>query len=161
MTCLCVGAALPSFNEQRKLQTFNIAQNLISGCLPTTFASLTGLAYCSMRDNPFTGTLIPEITTLVGLQHLILFTTRVSGSLPATIGHLTALRNLLLGNLPMSGSLPASFASLTRLGVLDLSTRRGGVGAFGYDSFDGDLRYLNITEEMTNLHLQGMCACTN
>lgn len=68
-----------------------LSDNDISGILPGSMASLTGLRYLALGNNSLAGGLPAEWSSLKGLVGLDLSNNTLSGSLPASWGSLSSL----------------------------------------------------------------------
>jgi Leucine-rich repeat (LRR) protein len=94
----------------------------LSGTIPDTIATLTGVTSLELDGNAITGVIPVAIASLTALGWLNLASNTISGTLPGAIASMTALTNLNLENNAISGTLPNALASLTALTHLKLNS---------------------------------------
>ena len=118
------GATLPaSFRNLTGLQTLIIVNSKLSGSLPAHFS--LELISLSLADNNISGTIPTGIGALIRLDSLNLGSNKLIGSIPTEIGALTDLYTLLdLGYNRLSGSLPTEIGKLAQLQWLNLVGNR-------------------------------------
>ena len=69
----------------RSLQTLNLGGNILSGLLPVSYSSMTGLTELILYGNPLVGATLPTTwSALTNLQILDLSSSQLSGTLPAS-----------------------------------------------------------------------------
>ncbi|KAH0468607.1 hypothetical protein IEQ34_001839 [Dendrobium chrysotoxum] len=151
------------FSQCGSLRVLSIANNRISGEIPSNVSSCSTLAAVNLSSNQLSGALPGGIWSLSDLRSLDLSDNAISGEIPAGIGRMLNLRtvnlrgNQLSGNLPedigdslllkdidvggnmLIGSLPSSLQRLSMCSYLGL----------GSNSFSGELP--DWIGEMTSL----------
>lgn len=127
-------------NEGR-VTRLNLANNNLTGNLPSNLSALTGLWFLYLNKNQLTGSIpnldtlenlrvlhlgenqlsepIPDLRKLIHLRDLLLHTNQLSGSIPNFSG-LAQLRELRLENNQLEGPLQSKFNDLPNLERLDL-----------------------------------------
>lgn len=99
-----------------------LANNRLSGPLPPTLGSLSGLIVLSAYNNQLSGSIPPQLGSLSALQTLDLYGNQLSDTIPPTLGNLANLQTLRLYNNQLRGEIPAQLANLNlHLVTLDLS----------------------------------------
>lgn len=135
-------------SQLKKLESFDISQNALSGAIPKWLGQLTLSDYIQISDNPaLTGPIPAELCNIKGLRRIIIFNTGVSALLPgigncATLTELVVFDNKIAGGLPaelgklkklqriavsgnvMSGTLPASIGDLPNLTEFDIANNK-------------------------------------
>ena len=91
---------------QRVTQLYLVRKGL-TGTVPGSLGSLTGLTGLYLHRNELTGPIPPQLGELSSLVHLTLHRNRLSGEMPAALGDLTALTFLSLYRNNLTGELPA------------------------------------------------------
>jgi Leucine-rich repeat (LRR) protein len=103
------------------VQRISLTTNNLSGNLPATLGSLTGLQYLWLSGNQLSGGIPPELGNLTSLQSLRLGVNQLSGSIPPELGRLASLQDFNLFTNQLSGNIPLWLGSLISLQSLDLS----------------------------------------
>ncbi|CAK9163370.1 unnamed protein product [Ilex paraguariensis] len=117
-----LGGVLPkSVGNFSKLTSFSIAQNFISGNLPTEIGELVNLQGLYLGQNQFHGSIPDSIGKLQKLKLFSLRQNKLSGYIPASLRNLTTLIGLDLGVNNLQGRIPSSLAKCQYLLILDLS----------------------------------------
>ncbi|CAD6226149.1 unnamed protein product [Miscanthus lutarioriparius] len=111
----------PLVNLSINLQWLQIANNNISGVIPSDIGNLAGLEMLDFGKNLLTGVIPESIGKLTRLQLLALDSNYLSGHLPSSIGNLSSLLQLYAGNNSLEGPIPPSIGNLSKLLALDLS----------------------------------------
>ncbi|XP_019052118.1 PREDICTED: probable LRR receptor-like serine/threonine-protein kinase At4g20940 [Nelumbo nucifera] len=114
-------ADLSVFANLTLLVKLSMANNSMSGTIPSNIADFRSLLYLDMSNNLFSSTLPPEIGRLQGLRNLSLAGNNFSGSIPDSIGGLSSIQSLDLSRNSFSGPLPSSLTKLKKLVSLNLS----------------------------------------
>ena len=119
-------AGIPSeVSAITSLTTFVVAQNLLSGFLPTHFGRLTSLKTLNMSDNFFQLTPFPDDwVTLTNLGILDLDLNALSGTIPTGVGALTSLSFLDYSRNLLNGAVPTELGNLIKLQVLRLQRNK-------------------------------------
>ncbi|CAK9177681.1 unnamed protein product [Ilex paraguariensis] len=117
-----LGGVLPkSVGNFSKLTSFSIAQNFISGNLPTEIGELVNLQGLYLGQNQFHGSIPDSIGKLQKLKLFSVHQNKLSGYIPASLRNLTTLIGLDLGVNNLQGRIPSSLAKCQYLLILDLS----------------------------------------
>lgn len=98
----------------KKLESFDLSQNLLSGPIPTWFGKLTLSDYIMLGDNKFTGPIPGELCNIRGLKRIIIYNTQVT-AIPPQIGNCATLTDLVLFDNKITGKLPVELAKLKNL----------------------------------------------
>ncbi|MQM03969.1 hypothetical protein Taro_036759 [Colocasia esculenta] len=114
-------ADLGVFTNLTMLLKLSMANNSISGVLPSNVAEFRSLKYLDISNNLFSGGIADDIGMLKSLQNLSLAGNNFSGPLPHSIGDLTSIQSLDLSRNSLSGPLPSTLTNLRSLVLLDLS----------------------------------------
>ena len=93
----------------------DLAENQLSGEIPTELANLTDLTSLNLSQNQLTGEIPPELGNLTNLQSLALYANQLTGEIPPELGNLTNLTDLFLGANELTGEIPLELANLTSL----------------------------------------------
>lgn len=118
---LSVDADLSVFSKLSNLVKISMANNSITGKIPSNIADFKALEYLDLSDNLFSSTLPPGLGKLESLKNLSLAGNNLSGSIPDSISGLTSVVSLDLSRNSFTGSLPASLTDLKSLVSLNLS----------------------------------------
>ena len=94
------------------LQRLWLANNLVSGTVPTEYGTLTNLVDLQLHGDRLSGTLPTELGMLTALTELRLDSNSISGFIPASFTALSKLTDLQLHSNQMSGSVPSGVAGL-------------------------------------------------
>ncbi|XP_042060217.1 probable LRR receptor-like serine/threonine-protein kinase RFK1 [Salvia splendens] len=105
------------------LQAVDFAYNLLSGTIPTQWAS-TNLTSISLVVNRLSGEIPKELGNLTTLTYLGLEANNFSGTISSDIGKLINLKTLTLSSNRLTGHLPVTFAALTNLNDFRISDNR-------------------------------------
>ncbi|XP_021736803.1 probable LRR receptor-like serine/threonine-protein kinase At4g20940 [Chenopodium quinoa] len=118
---LSAAADLSVFANLTMLVKLSMANNSISGNIPSNIGSFDKLQYLDISNNLFAGSLPSGIGSLASLQNLTCSGNNISGPIPDSISGLTSLESLDLSRNSLSGPLPASLTKLGSLVYLNLS----------------------------------------
>ncbi|MCU0357847.1 MAG: Ig-like domain-containing protein [Cyclobacteriaceae bacterium] len=95
--------------------------NNLTGTLPTTLGSLTGLTSLDLAYNKISGPIPPQLGNLTSLIFLNLSNAQLSGTIPAELGNLNNLLVLLLNNNQLSGTIPSQLGNLLQVNQINLT----------------------------------------
>ncbi|RHN77916.1 putative protein kinase RLK-Pelle-LRR-XII-1 family [Medicago truncatula] len=106
-----------------KLQLLNFATNKLSGDIPDqTFGYLDGLIFLELANNSLSGPIPSEFGNLKQLSHLYLGLNKLSGEIPKELASCLTLTELWLGENFFHGAIPLFLgSSLRSLEILDLA----------------------------------------
>jgi Leucine-rich repeat (LRR) protein len=104
-----------------RVTSLDLANNNLSGQIPTEIGNLTLVDILSLDNNQLSGSIPPSIGDLSNLKFLVLRYNQLSGSIPSSIGALSNLESLNFSFNQLSGTIPLEIVSLTQLEDLDLS----------------------------------------
>lgn len=100
----------------------DLAQNLLTGALPSTLADLPNLKYLDLTGNNFSGEIPANFGTFSKLEVLGLVENLLEGTIPAFLGNISTLKQLNLSYNPFfQGRIPPELGNLTNLEVLWLT----------------------------------------
>ncbi|XVF08140.1 hypothetical protein REPUB_Repub06bG0200200 [Reevesia pubescens] len=108
-------------NLSRQLSLLVMDHNFFEGNLPGEISNLINLTLIAFEYNSLSGSLPPSIGSLPNLQYIFLHENKFSGQLPESLGSLTYLSELHLSNNLLGGTIPSSLGSCQHLQLLDLS----------------------------------------
>ena len=98
----------------------DLAENGLSGPIPSALGSLTSLEDLRLRTNDLTGPIPPELGRLTSLTVLNMWRNDLTGPIPSEFGRLTRLIHLGLRVNDLTGPIPVELSSLTHLRTLHL-----------------------------------------
>ncbi|CAI5999187.1 unnamed protein product, partial [Closterium sp. NIES-65] len=101
-----------------------VANNFLSGGLPTSLKASNSLKTLNLAGNGFTGHLPDFSLWHVNLERLALNHNNFTGSIPDSISTLTSLNGIILNNNHLNGSIPSAIFSMTNLASLYLANNR-------------------------------------
>lgn len=113
------------------LKSLGLADEGITGSIPTAIGELTNLEYLFLSGNSFSGTIPAELYTLTKLKYVDLSGNAYTGAIPSQFGSMTALISLNLKKNKYTGTIPATILANTKITALDLSCNQltGGIPA--------------------------------
>ena len=98
----------------------SVSNGGLSGMIPNTLGSLSGLAALNLSLNRFDGSIPAALGRLRSLTQLLLYSNSLSGPIPPELADLANLTQLNLSINALSGPIPAQFGGLTNLTLLSL-----------------------------------------
>ncbi|KAF0905640.1 hypothetical protein E2562_007423 [Oryza meyeriana var. granulata] len=114
-------ADLSVFVNLTMLVKLSMANNNLSGSLPSNVGSLKSLKFMDISNNRFSGPIPDNIGNLRSLQNLSLSRNNFSGPLPDSIDGLASLQSLDVSGNSLSGPLPTSLKGLRSMVALNVS----------------------------------------
>lgn len=106
----------------QSIEHLDLAQNLLTGALPSTLADLPNLKYLDLTGNNFSGEIPANFGSFPKLQVLGLVENLLEGTIPAFLGNISSLKQLNLSyNLFFPGRIPPELGNLTNLEILWLT----------------------------------------
>lgn len=114
-------ADLSVFVNLTMLVKLSMANNNLSGSLPSNVGSLKSLKFLDISNNRFSGSIPDSIGSLRSLQNMSLAGNNFSGALPESIDGLASLQSLDVSGNALSGPLPVALKSLRSMVALNLS----------------------------------------
>ncbi|KAM0825487.1 hypothetical protein ACQ4PT_069521 [Festuca glaucescens] len=124
----------------------NLAQNYLTGPLPSFMGELTNMQYMSLGINALSGPVPKELGNLTNLIVLSFSSNNFSGPLPSELGNLAKLEQLYIDSAGVSGPLPSSLSKLTKMKQLWASD----------NDFTGQIPdYIGSWSSLTDLRFQG------
>ncbi|XP_078163313.1 leucine-rich receptor-like protein kinase family protein [Carex rostrata] len=112
---------LSVFSNLTLLVKLSMADNNLSGILPSSMGGFKSLKFLDISDNLFYGELPGEIGKLSNMQNLSLAGNNFTGSVPDSIDGLKSIQSLDLSRNSLSGPIPTSLKGLKSLVSLNLS----------------------------------------
>ncbi|XP_009108522.1 LRR receptor-like serine/threonine-protein kinase GHR1 [Brassica rapa] len=119
---LSADADLSVFSNLTMLVKLSMANNSISGVLPSNLGSFKSLQFLDLSDNLLSSSLPKEFGRSVSLKNLSLAGNNFSGEVPESLGGLVSLQSLDMSRNSFSGPLPKSLTTLNDLLYLNLSS---------------------------------------
>ncbi|KAG2291534.1 hypothetical protein Bca52824_038203 [Brassica carinata] len=119
---LSADADLSVFSNLTMLVKLSMANNSISGVLPSNLGSFKSLQFLDLSDNLLSSSLPKEFGRSVSLKNLSLAGNNFSGEVPESLGGLISLQSLDMSRNSFSGPLPKSLTTLNDLLYLNLSS---------------------------------------
>ena len=113
-----------SLGNLTRLESLTLYANQLTGSIPPSLGSITRLRSLNLSANQLTGSIPSWLGDLARLDYLDVYGNQLTGSIPSSLGDLTRLVNLWLGGNQLSGMIPASLGNLTRLERLGLEENR-------------------------------------
>ncbi|KAL3522346.1 hypothetical protein ACH5RR_015180 [Cinchona calisaya] len=106
----------------QSLVHLDLAQNLLTGGLPSSVAELVNLEYLDLTGNNFSGEIPASFGTFRQLEVLGLVENLLDGTIPAFLGNISTLKQLNLSYNPfLPGKIPPELGNLTNLETLWLT----------------------------------------
>lgn len=136
---IIIGTLPESIGNLRKLETFYIAYNGLTGDFPIGVTRLASLSVLYMNDNQLSGNLPEELGNLTEITNLRLQKNNFSGAIPESIGQMKKMTTLYLNNNKLN-LLPAAMGNLKELKTLYIN----------YNEFSGD-----VPEWIFNIYPKG------
>ena len=103
-----------------ELKHLNLAANELSGPIPATLGNLNGLEVLYLDNNELTGAIPSELGNLVDLKQLSLYQNQLTGEIPSDLGNLADLTVLNLYQNQLTEEISAKLGNLTKLKHLNL-----------------------------------------
>ncbi|CAM0902812.1 unnamed protein product [Alopecurus aequalis] len=97
------------------LANLDMAQNYLTGPLPSFIGELINMQYMSFGINALSGPVPKELGNLTKLVSLSISGNNFSGSLPSELGNLVNLEQLYIDSAGLTGPLPSSLSKLTKI----------------------------------------------
>ncbi|WVZ02954.1 hypothetical protein V8G54_023760 [Vigna mungo] len=120
-----ISGTLPAdIGKLRYLSLLSAADNLITGEIPATLTSLTGLTHLDLRNNKISGPIPQNMGQLQMLSRVFLSGNQITGPIPGSICHIYRLVDLDLSNNHLSGPIPESLGRMAVLSTLKLDNNR-------------------------------------
>ena len=98
-----------------------LADNQLSGEIPSELGSLSNLSLLSLWDNELSGEIPSELGSLSNLETLHLDENQLTGEIPSELGNLSNLNSLYLSENQLSGEIPSELGNLSELSQLYLA----------------------------------------
>ncbi|KEH43257.1 LRR receptor-like kinase [Medicago truncatula] len=119
-----LGGPLPKIigNLSTHLAQFAMADNQISGEIPTELGNLVNLIFLSIENNLLTDVIPESFSKFQKMQEMYLKINKLSGEIPATIlGNLSQLSQLDLSDNLLIGKIPSTIGNCKKLQAVDFS----------------------------------------
>ncbi|KAM7462612.1 hypothetical protein LguiA_030733 [Lonicera macranthoides] len=118
-----LGGVLPNSlrNLSTRMRCINVAENQISGVIPSGFGGLFNLEILKISKNQFEGEIPYVIGEMKKLRYLKLSKNSLSGQIPTSLGNLSFLSIVFLQDNKLEGTIPLSLGNCKNLLSLDLS----------------------------------------
>ncbi|KAK4751185.1 hypothetical protein SAY87_004667 [Trapa incisa] len=117
-------ADLSVFSNLTMLVKLSLANNSITGQVPSNIGDIAQLQFLDLSNNLFFGQLPNGIGNLKSLKKLDLSGNNFSGPIPGSLTGLASVQSLDLSRNSLSASLPAALTKLSNLVYLDLSSNK-------------------------------------
>lgn len=118
------GTVPTSLGLLTQLTSLQLLTNSVSGSLPSELALMTKLVRLDFEANELSGTIPTEFAALTSLDFVDLEMNQLFGAIPSQIGLLTKLTYLDFDNNELSATIPTELAALTRLAFLYMATNQ-------------------------------------
>lgn len=106
------------------LRLLSLANNSISGLIPTVLGQLTALTGLGLWSNRFVATIPSELGRLTNLVWMSLRDNRLTGSIPTELGQMSALTEIRLWSNQLASAIPTQLGLLTDLQILSLTENK-------------------------------------
>ena len=109
------------------LKSLSLANNNITGKLPSSIGNLTNLQFLNLQNNNFSSFIPKEVGKLKKLEWFSLYNNRISGELPKEFGEISTLQSIFLQSNNLTGKIPTTFGEkpfLDGLRVFDIRQNR-------------------------------------
>ena len=103
------------------LRYLALDNNQLTGPIPPALGNLSSLTQLGLAVNQLTGPIPPQLGDLSSLNWLNLTDNQLTGSIPSELGNLAGLRNLWLGGNQLTGTIPTELGNLSNLSWLSLA----------------------------------------
>ncbi|KAI5065081.1 hypothetical protein GOP47_0019776 [Adiantum capillus-veneris] len=110
----------PPFNGY-VLEQLLLANNQISGTIPSSLMNCLHLKILDLSFNKLTGSIPSQLSYLPTLERLSLWYNQLSGGIPKELGNLTMLQSLNLNNNLLTGQVPAELSQCSDLEWVNLN----------------------------------------
>ena len=107
-------------DDEDRVTHLDLTGNGLAGPIPPILADLSELETLKLADNRLTGSIPTELGSLQHLRELDVSSNLLDGPIPAELNKLTLLELLLLEANDLSGAIPPGFGSFANLGALSL-----------------------------------------
>ncbi|KAL7193777.1 hypothetical protein ACSBR2_025410 [Camellia fascicularis] len=124
--CQIMGHIPGGIGYFEKLNTLFLANNGLTGTIPSTIRKLQSLQRLHLDGNKMEGIIPNELCLLKKLGELSLQNNGLFGPIPPCIANISPLQKVLLGSNALNSSTPVNFWSLENLVVLNLSSNNFG-----------------------------------
>ena len=91
----------------------DLAENQLSGEIPTELANLTDLTSLNLSQNQLTGEIPPELGNLTNLTDLFLGANELTGEIPLELANLTSLERFMISDTQLTGETPPELEGVT------------------------------------------------
>ncbi|KAL7133936.1 hypothetical protein ABFS83_12G173000 [Erythranthe nasuta] len=116
------GSIPPSFGDFQYLQELDLSRNNLTGTIPKNLMTLSSLTLSlNLAENQLSGSLPSEVGQLINLGYFDVSENLLSGEIPSTLGSCVTLERLNMAANSFEGAIPSSFTSLRGLEYLNLS----------------------------------------
>lgn len=116
----CLTGSIPSQWATMKLVELSFMGNNLSGPFPKVLTNITTLRNLSIEGNKFSGPIPPEIGKLIHLQKLMLCSNAFTGELPVALAKLTKLVDMRMSDNNFSGKIPDFISNWTKVEKLHM-----------------------------------------
>ena len=109
--CLWYGVTCESASVTR----LSIANNSLTGTIPSELGNLADLSYLYLGANSLNGNIPKELGNLTNLSYLHIGNNSLSGSIPKELGNLTKLTGIYLFSNDLTGAIPQEWVDITNV----------------------------------------------
>ena len=110
--------------DKAHISSLLLNNNSLTGSIPSSLSSLTGLKSLTFVGNYLTGSIPSSLSSLTNLNYMMLGSNKLDGSIPSSLSSLKKLSYLELDSNQLTGSIPSSLSTLIKLSHLDLSNNK-------------------------------------
>ena len=107
-----------------RVTVLNLAENKLTGTIPTQLGNLTNLTELVLWDNRLSGGIPAQLGSLTELTELNLGLNQLTGPVPSWLGSMANLEKLYLWGNELDGQIPTQLSSLSNLTALSLGANK-------------------------------------
>jgi len=113
-----------------ELNVLNLHNNNLSGTIPTEIGNARSISTINFSNNQLGGPIPSEIGNLFGIRSSINFSSnKLSGTIPSEVGRLNKIRNFEVQNNLLAGSIPTQLSGLKSIELFRIDGNFGIIGS--------------------------------